>query len=135
VAKYQFLSDDWFAIVDRLVDEMGAETPAQAELVMNLVVTDTPFGPEKHLHVGARNGRGHWGIGHAPDADLAVTTDYDTAREILLSGDPQAGINAFLGGKVKIQGDLAKLFATAQAGSGAPAGATALAEAILGITE
>lgn len=134
MAKYPFLSDDWFAIVDRLVEDMGAEAPAHADLVMNLVVTDTPYGAEKHLHVGAREGRGHWGIRHVPDADLTVTTDYDSAREILLSGDPQAGINAFMGGKVKIQGDLAKLLNQAQAG-GAPAGATALAEAILGITE
>jgi hypothetical protein len=134
MAKHQFLSDDWFAVVDRLVEDMGAVAPSQADLVMNLVVTDTPFGAERHLHVGARAGRGHWGIGHAADADLTVTTDYETAREILLSGDPQAGLNAFMTGKVKIQGDLAKLLNAAQ-GGGAPAGATALAEAILGITE
>jgi len=133
VTKHQFLSDDWFAIVDKLVEDMGAEAPTDAQLVMNLVVTDTPFGAERHLHVGARDGRGHWGIGHAPDADLTVTTDYETARDILLSGDPQAGLNAFMTGKVKIQGDLAKLLATTQAG-GAPAGAVALAEAIQGIT-
>lgn len=134
MARYPFLSDDWFAIVDRLVEELGADTPVQADLVMNLVVTDTPFGAEKHLHVGARNGRGHWGIGHVPDPDVSITTDYETAREILLAADPQAGLSAFLGGKVRIQGDLAKLLAVSQAG-GAPAGAAALAEAILGITE
>ena len=133
MSKHQFLSDDWFAIVDRLVEDMGAEAPAHADLVMNLVVNETPFGAERHLHVGARSGRGHWGIGHVADAELTVTTDYETAREILLSGDPQAGINAFMNGKVKVQGDLAKLLATTQAG-GAPAGATALAEAIQGIT-
>lgn len=131
VAKHQFLSDDWFAIVDTLVQDLGAEAPENAELVMNLVVTDTPFGAERLLHVGARHGRGHWGIGHAADADLTVTTDYETAREILLSGDPQAGLNAFLTGKVKIQGDFAKLMATQAA---APAGASGLAEAIQGIT-
>jgi hypothetical protein len=134
VAKYQFLSDDWFAIVDRLVEDMGADAPPQADLVMNLVVTDTPFGSERHLHVGARGGRGHWGIGHVPDADLTVTTDYETAREILLSGDPQAGLTAFLDGKVQVQGDLARLFATQAQAAGAPAGASALAEAIQGIT-
>lgn len=132
MAKHQFLSDDWFAIVDKLVEELGADAPAHADLVMNLVVTETPFGAERHLHVGARGGRGHWGIGHVPDADLTVTTDYETAREILLSGDPQAAINAFFEGKVTIQGDLAKLFA-AQA-AGVPTGAGALAEAISGIT-
>lgn len=134
MATHQFLSDDWFAVVERLVEDMGAEAPAHAELVMNLVVTDTPFGATRHLHVGARNGRGHWGIGHVPDADLTVTTDYETAREILLSGNPQAGLDAFMSGKVVVQGDLAKLLTTVQAG-GTPAGASALAEAIAGITE
>ena len=132
MAKHQFLSDDWFAIVDKLVEDIGADAPANAELLMNLVVTDTPFGAERHLHVGARAGRGHWGIGHAADADLTVTTDYETARLILLSGEPQAGLNAFLEGKVRIQGDLAKLLATQAA---AAPGASALAEAIQGITE
>jgi hypothetical protein len=132
VAKHPFLSDDWFAIVDKLVEDIGADAPANAELVMNLIVTDTPFGTERLLHVGARDGRGHWGIGHAADADLTITTDYETARQILLSGDPQAGINAFLEGKVRIQGDLAKLLATQAA---AAPGASALAEAIQGITE
>lgn len=131
MTKHEFLSDDWFAIVDRLVEEMGADAPSHADMVMNLVVTDTPFGAERHLHVGARDGRGHWGIGHVPDANVTITTDYETAREILFSGDPQAGLDAFIRGKVVIQGDLAKLLATIQAGG---AGASALAEAIQGIT-
>lgn len=130
--KHQFLSDEWFVAVDELIDAVGADAPAGTEIVMNLVVSDTPFG-ERLLHVGARDGRGHWGLDHAPDADLVVTTDYDTAREILLSGDPQAGLHAFLAGKVTIQGDLAKLFAT-QAAAGAPAGTAELAAAILAIT-
>lgn len=132
MTTHQFLSDDWFAVVDKLVEEMGPDAPEGADVVMNLIVTDTPFGAERHLHAGARSGRSHWGIGHAPDGDLTVTTDYDTAREILLSGDPTAGLNAFMTGKIKIQGDLAKLLAMQV--EGAPAGAFALAEAIQGIT-
>jgi len=132
VATHQFLSDDWFAVVERLVEDLGPEAPAGADVVMNLVVTETPFGAERHLHAGARAGRAHWGIGHAPDADLTVTTDYDTARDLLLAGDPQAALGAFMGGKIKIQGDLAKLLAMQV--DGAPAGAFALAEAIQGIT-
>ena len=133
MAKHQFLSDEWFAIVDQLVEEHGAEAPAGADIVMNLIVTDTPFGAERHLHLGAQGGRGHWGIGHAPESDLTLTTDYETAREIFVSGDPQAGMPAFMAGKVKIQGDFAKLMAT-QAAGGAPGGIGALAEAIQGIT-
>ena len=47
---------------------------------MNVTVTDTPFGDERHMHMGAKDGRGHWGIGHADDADVTLTTDYDDGQ-------------------------------------------------------
>jgi hypothetical protein len=50
-----------------------------------------------------------------------------------LTGDPQAALQAFMEGKVKIQGDLTKLMA-AQA-SGAAPGSRALADALVQITE
>jgi SCP-2 sterol transfer family protein len=133
VAKHEFLSDEWFAIVDQLVEEHGADAPDNTDIVMNLVVVETPFGAERHLHIGAKGGRAHWGIGHAPESDVTLTTDYTTAKEIFVSGDPQAGLAAFMAGKVKIQGDLAKLMAAQMAGAGA-GGIGALAEAVQGIT-
>jgi hypothetical protein len=134
VAKHPFLSDEWFAVVEQLFTEHGAETPTHVAVVVNVTVTDTPFGDERHLHLGARDGRGHWGIGHADDADVSLTTDYETAREVLIVGDPQAGMQAFMTGKVRIQGDFAKLM-MAQGGGGAGGGNAALTEAIQGITE
>jgi hypothetical protein len=134
VRKYQFLSDEWFAIVDQLAAEHGAEAPGQADVMMNVTVTDTPFGSERRLHMGAQRGQGHWGIGHVDKADLHLTTDYGTAKEVFISGDPTAGMQAFMAGKVKVQGDLAKLL-TAQAGGATPGGATALQTAIQDITE
>ena len=133
MAKHPFLSDEWFALVDRLIDDHGAETPGQ-DLVTNVTVTDTPFGSERHLHMSSRQGRGHVAIGHEPDADVSLTTDYETAKEIFTSGNPQAAVQAFMNGKVRIQGDLAKLMA-AQAGGGPTAANLALFEAIQGITE
>ena len=46
---------------------------------MNLVVTDTPFGEDRQLHIGAKDGHADWGAGHATDADLTSTTDSATA--------------------------------------------------------
>jgi hypothetical protein len=129
VAKHAFLSDDWFAVVEKLVEEHGADAPAHANVVVNLVITDTPFGDERLMHMGARDGKGHWGIGHADDADVTLTTDYVTAKEVFVSGNPQAGMQAFMAGKVKVQGDMAKLMASQGGGN------TALNEAIQGITE
>ena len=134
VATHPFLSDEWFAVVEQLFEQHGADAPAQVAVLVNVTVTDTPFGEERHLHMGARDGRGHWGIGHAADADVTLTTDYETAREVLISGDPQAGMQAFMAGKVRLQGDFAKLMA-AQGAGGPGATNAALAEAIQGITE
>jgi hypothetical protein len=128
--KHQFLSDDWFAIVEKLVEQHGADAPASANVMVNLVVTDTPCGDERQMHMGARDGKGHWGIGHEPDADVTLTTDYATAKQVFVSGDPNAGMQAFMQGKVRVQGDMAKLMASQQGG-----GNPALQEAIQGITE
>jgi hypothetical protein len=132
VATYPFLSDEWFAAVREIVDVREVDIPAHAEFGMNLVVTDTPFGVERRLHVSARDGKADWGIDHLTDADLTLTTDYVTAREIFLSGNPQAGMQAFMEGKVKLQGDLTRLMAAQVAGTGP--GAPGLAEALAAIT-
>jgi hypothetical protein len=134
VAKHPFLSDEWFEVVEQLFEEHGVEAPAQVAVLVNVTVTETPFGDERQLHMGARDGRGHWGRGHADDADVTLTTDYETAREVLITGDPQAGMQAFMAGKVRLQGDFAKLMA-AQGAGGPGATNAALAEAIQGITE
>ena len=36
MAKHPFLSDEWFSAVEKLVEEHGAEAPAQTQIVMNL---------------------------------------------------------------------------------------------------
>jgi hypothetical protein len=132
VPAYTFLSDEWFEAVRVIVDQRELEIPPHAEFTMNLVVTGTPFGEDRRLHVGARDGKADWGSGHADDPDLTLTTDYDTARDIFMSGNPQAGMQAFLDGKVKLQGDLTKLMAAQVAGTGP--GAPGLAEELSAIT-
>jgi putative sterol carrier protein len=133
VATYVFLSDQWFTAVREIVDAREVDIPPHAALTMNLVVTDTPFGEDRNLHVGARDGKADWGSGHAADADLTLTTDYATAKDIFMSGNPQAGMQAFMEGRVKVQGDLTKLMAAQVAGTGP--GAPGLAEALSAITE
>ena len=128
--KFVFLSDEWFAQARRLVDAKHVEIASSAVLMMNFVVTDTPFGDDKLLHIGTNDGSPDWGPGHAEHADLTLTTDYATAREIFVSANPQTAMQAFMEGKVKLQGDLTKLMAAQAAGTGpgAPGLASALAE-------
>ncbi|MBA2326097.1 MAG: SCP2 sterol-binding domain-containing protein, partial [Actinobacteria bacterium] len=52
------------------------------------------------------------------------------AKEVFVSNNPQAGMQAFMAGKVKVQGDMAKLMASQQQG-----GNPKLQEAIQAATE
>jgi hypothetical protein len=134
VPKYLFLSDEWFAEARRIVDQRGVDIPSEARLAMNLVVTSSPNGSpdggDQLLHVGTNDGSADWGPGHLDTADLTLTTDYVTARDIFVSGNPQTAMQAFMEGKVKLQGDLTRLMAAQAVGSGpgAPDLAAALAE-------
>jgi hypothetical protein len=130
VAKHPFLSDDWFAEVEKLVEKHGADAPSQANVMVNLVITETPFGDERQMHMGARDGKGEWGLGHREDAEVTLTTDYTTAKQVFASNDPNAGMQAFMQGKVRVQGDMAKLMASQQQG-----GNPALQAAIQEMTE
>jgi len=133
VPAYPFLSDEWLAEVRRIVDAQDMEVPSGTNLTMNLLVTETPFAEDRRLNIAMQGGNADWSAGHVEGADLTLTTDYVTARAVLMSGDAQAALQAFMEGKVKIQGDLTKLMA-AQA-SGAAPGGIALAGQIAEITE
>ena len=50
-------------------------------------------------------------LGQLDDPDVTVTTDYETAKSLFLATDPAAGMQAFMAGKLVIQGDMMKLIA------------------------
>ena len=46
--------------------------------------------------------------------EVTVTVDYPTAKAIFVEQNPQAGMQAFMAGKIKVQGDMTKLMAMQQ---------------------
>jgi hypothetical protein len=129
--KHKFLSDGWFAAAEQLVKEHAPAAPPGTNLVMNLEVTE---GDEtKKFHMGSRDGAALFGKGHDDGADVTLSTDIDTAREVFISNNQQAGMQAFMAGKVRVQGDMAKMM-MASAGGGGGGGAE-LSEALQSITE
>lgn len=133
MTRYTFLSDEWFAEVRRLHEAHDDAVPAEAAIRMNLTITETPFGPDRPIHMAAEGGRAEWGEGHLDNADVTLTLSYEVAKDIFVGGNPQAAIEAFMAGKITLQGDITKLIVTqaAQPGPGAPI----LAQALQDITK
>jgi putative sterol carrier protein len=110
---YPFLSDEWVEEARRIRAEYaGKSAPVPHVVRMNLVVIEVPFGEGTiDAHMDTSEGELKLDTGHIDPADLKVTVDYVTAKAILVEGNPQAGMQAFMAGKVRVEGDMAKLMA------------------------
>lgn len=113
MATYLFLSDEWLAEAHSIRAEYtGKGGSIDQSIRMNLVVVEVPFGEGSlEAHADTSEGELVLGVGHLDPADLTVTVGYDIARAILVEGNPQAGLQAFMQGKIKVEGDIAKLMA------------------------
>ena len=110
---YKFLSDEWVAEAKKVREEFaGKGSPPAHAVRMNQIITDVPFGDGTvNAHLDTSSGELQMDMGHLDAPDLTVTLDYDTAKAILVDGNPQAGMQAFMAGKIKVQGDMTKLMA------------------------
>ena len=113
MAKYPFLSPEWTEAARAIRAEYEGKTakiPHQVK--MNQVITDVPFGDGTiNAHMDTSSGDLVMDEGHIDEPDVTVTLDYETAKAIFVEGNPQAGMQAFMAGKVKVQGDMTKLMA------------------------
>ena len=110
---YQFLSDEWVEAARKIREEYkGKGSPPAHSVRMNQIITEVPFGDGTvNSHIDTSGGEMVMELGHLDNADLTVTLDYETAKAILVNQDPQAGMQAFMAGKIKVQGDMTKLMA------------------------
>ncbi len=109
--SYLFLSDEWIEQAHVIRAEYRDRIPPIPHTVrMNLVVTDMPFGEGSlDAYLDTSTGEIEIDKGHLDESDLMVTVDYATAKAILVEGNAQAGMQAFMAGKVRVEGDMTKL--------------------------
>jgi hypothetical protein len=134
--SHAFLSAAWVDAA-RAIREHHAPNgaPISAAVKINLVVNDSPFGDEPiNSYVDTSSGSLVLELGHLDDPDVTVTTDYETARALFLATDPSAGMEAFMAGKLVVQGDMMKLIALPMMAASDPA-AQAASEEIRALTE
>ena len=102
-----FLTDDWFATVEKLAAEAGDLNlpPALANLAINLVVSDAAGNTDLSLNAG----KIHKGL--SENAKTTLNMDGETLRKVFLEFDMAAAMQAFMTGKIKVQGDMSQLMA------------------------
>src|SRR5688500_623542 len=126
--SHVFLSDDWFDAVEGLRDEAPEPPAAMKELTLNIVVAGGPDG-DREIHMTG----GQFERGLADGAPTKLTVPYDVAKSMFIDGNQQAGMQAFMSGQIKVEGDMTKLMAM-QGGAGPSAEQQAFTEKLRAIT-
>jgi hypothetical protein len=110
--RHEFLSPAWIDAVARIHDEYRGRVPAPSVIVRaNVVVTDAPF-DQTEIRGSIDTSEGLViEANELADPDFTATLDYDTAKALFVDQDPQAVMQAFFGGKIRLTGDASKLLA------------------------
>jgi hypothetical protein len=109
----QFLSESWFSEVERIRAEVG-EIPvpdAVKQIKLNIHVTEHPEG-DKHLHLAG----GEFKQGLLDDASAKVIVPFPVAVAVFVENNQAAGMQAFMSGQIKVEGDMGVMMRLQTAG-------------------
>ena len=102
-----FLTDEWFEQVEQMGQEAGELNlpPALANMIVNLKVSDT----EQDIEASFANGLLHRGLNDAATTTLLL--DRSILQSIITDFDTNEIMGAFMGGKIRVEGDMSQLMA------------------------
>lgn len=109
--SHQFLSESWIEAARDIRHRYAGDVPAIDVVVrINVVTTKVPFGDGTiSAYIDTSNGSLEMELGSIEESDLTVTTDYETARKLFVEQDPTASMQAFMAGRIKVEGDITRL--------------------------
>ena len=109
--SHQFLSESWIEAARDIRHRYAGDVPAIDVVVrINVITTKVPFGDGSiSAYIDTSNGSLEMELGSIEEADLTVTTDYETARKLFVEQDPTASMQAFMAGRIKVEGDITRL--------------------------
>lgn len=110
---HAFLSDEWMDAVREIRAKYADDVPEISTVIrINQVVTEVPFGDgEVRSYLDTSGGSMEMELGELEEPDATITTDYATAKALFVDQDQAAVMQAFMGGKIVVQGDMMKLMA------------------------
>lgn len=109
--SHPFLSDEWIAAA-RDIRHRHADSVPQIEtpVRINVVTNKVPFGEGTiRAFIDTSSGTLDMELGELESPDLTITTDYETARALFVDQDPTASMQAFMSGRIKVEGDITRL--------------------------
>ncbi len=111
--SYPFLSDQWIQAVRDIRHKYADSVPTIEILIrINVVTTKVPFGDGTvSAYIDTSSGALDMELGSLDDADLTITTEYEIARAVFVEQDPTASMQAFMSGRIKVEGDITRLMA------------------------
>ncbi len=120
--QFPFLSDQWIAAARRIrdehLDEANSALPGNVSVRMNQIITEVPFGEGViDAHIDSSSGSLSLDLGHLENPDVTITVDYATAQALFIDQDMAMAMQAFMTGKIRVDGDLGKLLALQAAGT------------------
>jgi len=109
--SHQFLSESWIEAARDIRHRYSGDVPAIDVVVrINVITTKVPFGEGTiSAYIDTSNGSLEMELGSIDESDLTVTTDYETARKLFVEQDPTASMQAFMAGRIKVEGDITRL--------------------------
>lgn len=110
---YTFLTDEWMEAARSLRERYADRLPeVTIEVRINQIVTDVPFGDGTvHAYVDSTDGNLDLELGQLDEPDVVLTADYETVKAMIVDQDPALVMQAFLAGRITVQGDMMKLIA------------------------
>jgi hypothetical protein len=109
--SHQFLSESWIEAARDIRHRYSGDVPAIDVVVrINVITTKVPFGDGSiSAYIDTSNGSLEMELGSIEESELTVTTDYETARKLFVEQDPTASMQAFMAGRIKVEGDITRL--------------------------
>ena len=110
---FVFLTDEWMEAARALREQYADRLPdVTIEVRINQVITDVPFGDGTvHAYIDSSDGSLELELGELDEPDVTLTTDYETAKAMVVDQDPAVLMQSFMAGKIVVQGDMMSLMA------------------------
>ena len=110
---HAFLSNEWIDAAREIREKYSDQVPEIPTVFkINLAILEVPFDEDTvNAFFDTSSGGLQLELGELDDADATITTDYETAQSLFVEQDQTIAMQAFMAGKIKVQGDMMKMMA------------------------